>query len=1521
MLRVDGNFDFQGNEIVTTGEQNYQGLITFGLDTQLTGSIISFNESIDSDNISLDILGDANFAQDITLNSLSVSGITNTNTNNITPSRITTTGLQTYSDNVILNGDTIFDTNGGEITFTGTVNGPHDLTVNAGEGAIRFAESIGDVNALNNAIFSTTNTLVIEHGLASLGTLDITASQLDLGGYIQVASGDVAIPMAIRLIKDTTIEATTGAILLDNEVTSPAGTNNLNLSANNNIATQFIETNGGNLDIRSTNGSITIGNLSTTNTTNKDNLGGNINLGNLVLTDDLLLTSGGGAIEFLGTVDGSHTLTVNADSGDITFNNAIGSLTPIVDLSLDNTGTVTLPAQTILSGTFEQANASSVNLGGNLIAENNITFNSPLQLTEATTITTGNNGDIRLATVTQTQPTRLTANANGSLTTVDINLDQVDLTAINDLTAGEITTTGTINLASTNGAINVDRLDGTAITATSNGDLAISGAIAATGTVNLTSTTGAIESGNITGTDIAIATPNTITTGDITAAGSLDVTAAGDLTLGAIATTAGANLSTVTGDITTRAIDNRDGALQIQTGEGAIATGNITSPGADVSLQATAGITANQISTSTATGNAGNIRLNSTDGTFQIRRLLATSDNGEGGDILFDSLVNLTDDLRIRTDGGAVEFFGTVNSDGDLRINAEDGAIAFQRPATLNNLTLNTAGELLIANGLSVAGPLDFPAADRTRLGGRITIGQGDIEIPSPITLLDQTWIIAEAGAIALTRNVRSNGNDGNDLTLRARDGGITTANITTTGDVAFLTRNNDITVGDITVAGNTINLIASGNSTVVTAGDLSTSADAGGGEVTVEAGFEITTGNIDTSAIDGDGGDVSLDPTGDVVVGSINTQSLNAAGGDIEVRTQSLFRATEDFITNPTAENLDGIFASLSALGATDGGDITIFHDGGARFIPFNVDNLIQNGTIGAIASGTRDQPNIIPAGESYPGRYTQPSDFGTIDLVTDTISITLEIDEETQRDDGAVPTVTFGLEAYFTGLFEAYFSQLADTRIKSLSEVQDTLRQIELETGVRSAILYAFFAPDAAFQLWNEVEDIHPGVFSIDQLGTLYPDQLAAEEAFLREQFALESDITWVDLLDRASANATELSAGDRRNLVQPRKDDRLGLVLVMPNTVEYVDDSPVTREQAANNLREFRDELFKEEDGRVSNYQSFAADFYRWLISDGISAASSANGIEHISFVLDHELRGLPIAALQDPEGNPILDRFSVGLMPSFSLTDTRYVPFEQSQILAMGTDEFADELDPLPAVPFELTTINNLAPDQWNQVLLFPDDDFTSSNLRTAHQTHAPEAIHLATHAQFNHTTPDQSYLYFANGDRLSLTELGEFGLNDPHVNLMLLSACRTAIGSEQAELGFVGIAAQSQITSVLGSLWKVDDWPTAMFMIALHHTLVEAGVDPDELEEDEGDAMIKAIALQQVQQAFINGHISLEPIAPDSGTDTYQMVWNYSDGREPDIWPIPDNIDTTDIENWSLLHPLYWSSFVVVGSPW
>jgi CHAT domain-containing protein len=265
------------------------------------------------------------------------------------------------------------------------------------------------------------------------------------------------------------------------------------------------------------------------------------------------------------------------------------------------------------------------------------------------------------------------------------------------------------------------------------------------------------------------------------------------------------------------------------------------------------------------------------------------------------------------------------------------------------------------------------------------------------------------------------------------------------------------------------------------------------------------------------------------------------------------------------------------------------------------------------------------------------------------------------------------------------------------------------------------------------------------------------------------------------------------------------------------------------------------------------------------------------------MDVGLRSLPIAALHDGTGF-IVEKYSVGLMPSLSLTDTRYTDIRNLPVLAMGSSEFKD-LSPLPAVPMEVQTITQtLGNGQY-----FLNDAFTFENLKQQRKALNYSIVHLATHGEFQAGELENSYIQLWD-KKLRLNRIRDLGFHDPAVELLVLSACRTALGDEQAELGFAGLAVQAGVKTAVASLWYVSDEGTLGLMSRFYEHLNEAP--------------IKAEALRQAQLDMIRGNVAIA-----------NGVLQTSRGEFP-LPPAFGNLTVSDLS-----HPYYWSAFTAIGSPW
>jgi CHAT domain-containing protein len=222
------------------------------------------------------------------------------------------------------------------------------------------------------------------------------------------------------------------------------------------------------------------------------------------------------------------------------------------------------------------------------------------------------------------------------------------------------------------------------------------------------------------------------------------------------------------------------------------------------------------------------------------------------------------------------------------------------------------------------------------------------------------------------------------------------------------------------------------------------------------------------------------------------------------------------------------------------------------------------------------------------------------------------------------------------------------------------------------------------------------------------------------------------------------------------------------------------------------------------------------------------------------MDTGLRTIPIAALHDGE-QFLIEKYSVGTLPALGLVDTQYASLDEADVMVMGASQF-DQLEPLPAVPLEVAQIHQLWPGA-----AFLNEQFTRQNLIQQQAQNPYRVIHLATHAEFSAGSLNSSYIQLWD-EPLRLDELQQLGWQNPPVDLLVLSACSTAVGSPEAEMGFAGLAVASGVRSAMASLWSVDDVGTLALMREFYWQLRTTST--------------KVKALQAAQLAMLNGNIQM-----------------------------------------------------------
>ena len=123
--------------------------------------------------------------------------------------------------------------------------------------------------------------------------------------------------------------------------------------------------------------------------------------------------------------------------------------------------------------------------------------------------------------------------------------------------------------------------------------------------------------------------------------------------------------------------------------------------------------------------------------------------------------------------------------------------------------------------------------------------------------------------------------------------------------------------------------------------------------------------------------------------------------------------------------------------------------------------------------------------------------------------------------------------------------------------------------------------------------------------------------------------------------------------------------------------------------------------------------------------------------------------------------------------------------------------------------------------------------------------------------------------------------------------MVFSACRTALGDADAELGLSGLALQAGAKSAVGTLWYVDDVVTSAYFVQMYRYL------------DQG--IPKAEAMQMTRQAFIRGIVR---------TDGNKVL---GDGPEPLLTDLTTS-QRRRVMN-GVANPFFWAGIELMGTPW
>jgi CHAT domain-containing protein len=204
-----------------------------------------------------------------------------------------------------------------------------------------------------------------------------------------------------------------------------------------------------------------------------------------------------------------------------------------------------------------------------------------------------------------------------------------------------------------------------------------------------------------------------------------------------------------------------------------------------------------------------------------------------------------------------------------------------------------------------------------------------------------------------------------------------------------------------------------------------------------------------------------------------------------------------------------------------------------------------------------------------------------------------------------------------------------------------------------------------------------------------------------------------------------------------------------------------------------------------------------------------------------VPDGVLRTLPFASLRDARSKYLIERTRLSIAPALAYAQPgeqiKGSPSVVAASLEQSVELQAGFFPALTGTSQEARTVAGVDGTVPRPGTFL--ENFRREQLESVLANKPVDVLHLATHATFNGRS-ERSFIVTTSGPLL-LSELR--GLIEStrsrgeELSLVVLSACETAVGDDQASMGLAGAAVQAGAQSAVASLWEVDDTGTAELM--------------------------------------------------------------------------------------------------------
>jgi len=289
------------------------------------------------------------------------------------------------------------------------------------------------------------------------------------------------------------------------------------------------------------------------------------------------------------------------------------------------------------------------------------------------------------------------------------------------------------------------------------------------------------------------------------------------------------------------------------------------------------------------------------------------------------------------------------------------------------------------------------------------------------------------------------------------------------------------------------------------------------------------------------------------------------------------------------------------------------------------------------------------------------------------------------------------------------------------------------------------------------------------------------------------------------------------DNTTIVYPIALENQLLVITQTKDGYKYYQSDVSSSELYQLVQNFRYQLQVRLNAKFIHYSHM---FYDMIITPFEKDFKDAN-ITQLVFSPQGFMGMIPYATLMKTD-RYLIEDFAVSQINTLESTKFK-LQDSDPHVLILGLSEARHEMSALPNVVYEVKNVSSM----FNESSILLNKDYTRKNVRKVLDEEKISHLHIATHGVFD-TDPEESFLSAYDEPILlpklkSLLDTKGDDSKDGY-DLITLSACQSSLGNEKALLGLAGVGLQAGASTVVATLWYVDDESTKEMINTFYKSL-------------------------------------------------------------------------------------------------